>query len=191
MRKEIILIIVFISISGLIFAQKKESSYKFHSINNVGLVNGSNAVSASLQSVNGFKKDSWFAGIGVGLDYYLYRTVPVFADLRYEFGKKKNKYFVYADAGLNINWVKDNFIDPPSIWNRFSSTDFKNGFYNDIGMGYSIRMKKENAIVLSIGYSHKNLKETQSYQDWRTPEFLTRQNSYNLRRIMIKAGWQF
>src|SRR5687768_648308 len=101
--------------------------YKFHSINSVVLVNGNNAISAALQTVNGFQKGPWFAGVGLGLDYYLYRTVPLFADVRYEFGKNKNKFFVYGDAGMHFNWVQDYFYDNPVIWNGNRSNEFSDG----------------------------------------------------------------
>lgn len=191
MIKNIFIIIALTSASFILNAQKKKLTHQFQSINSVALVNGNNSVSTGLQTVNGFKKDSWFAGVGVGIDYYLYRTVPLFGDLRYEFGKKKNKYFAYADAGINFSWIPDQFIGNPSIWNGNTSNSFNNGIYNDIGLGYNVRMKKEGALVLSLGYSHKNLKETESYIDWRTSELLKRENSYNLRRVMLKIGWQF
>lgn len=173
------------------FAQKKTQDYRFHSFNSVSLVNGSNAVSAALQSVNGFQKKSLFAGLGVGLDYYLYRTVPVFADLRYEFGKNKNKFFVYTDAGINFSWAQDYFYSQPSIWNRNQSNDFHNGLYTDAGFGYIVGMKKGNGLILSLGHSHKGLKELITYQDWRTNEWQTDINKYKLNRIVLKAGWRF
>lgn len=191
MTKKVSILIIFSSISLFLNAQEKKPSHQFHSVNSLTLVNGSNSVSASLQSVNGFKKGAWFAGAGLGIDYYLYRTIPLFADIRYEFGKKKNKYFVYADAGININWVQDHFIDNPSIWNGNTSNDFKNGIYNDLGLGCLVKMKKENALVLAIGYSQKNLMETETYMDWRTSNLLKRENTYHLKRVMIKIGWQF
>lgn len=191
MVKKYFLLIVFVIVCILLFAQQKKAGYTFHSINNLSLVNGSNAVSASLQSVNGFKKGLWFAGAGVGIDYYLYRTVPLFADLRYAFGKKKNNFFAYADAGINFNWVQDQFIDNPTVWNGNTSNTFQNGMYTDAGLGYSIQTKNKNALVLSLGHSVKSLKELEKYRDWRTQELLTKINSYNLNRIMIKVGWQF
>jgi hypothetical protein len=157
----------------------------------VSLINGYNAASVGLQSVNGFKKGYWFTGIGTGIDYYLYRTIPLFADLRYEFGNKKNKFFAYGDAGINFSWVQEKFSDEPGIWNGNTSNSFKNGIYNDVGLGYNVKLKKENSLILSFGYSVKNLKETETYMDWRTSQLLKRVNSYNLRRVMIKIGWQF
>lgn len=191
MVKRIFLLVVFVSAVLLMNAQEKKIVHSFHSVNTVSLVNGGNSVSAAIQSVNGLKKGAWFAGLGVGIDYYLYRTVPFFADMRYEFGKKKNKFFAYADAGINFSWVQDRFIDNPSAWNGNTSNKFKNGLYNDVGLGYSVKTKKENALVLSLGYSQKNLRETETYIDWRTSDLLKRENSYGLKRVMLKIGWQF
>jgi len=172
-------------------AQAQKVNYKFHSINTLSLLNGVSEVSAGLQSVNGFQKGNWFAGVGTGLDYYLYRTVPLFADLRYEFGKNKNNFFAYADGGLNIQWTQG-FNHRYYIWDG-SGTDnkFHNGVFTDFGMGYLVFMKKNNAMVLSLGHSHKSLKETSHYQDWRTQEWLMEGYNYNLNRVVIKIGWRF
>src|SRR5215208_3876452 len=99
------------------FGQKKSTAYKFNSINSISLINGDNATAGGLQSINGFQKGNLFAGMGIGLDYYLYRTVPLFADFRYEFGKNKNKFFAYADGGINFDWVEENYNGGPIfIW---------------------------------------------------------------------------
>ena len=191
MKKRILLFLIFISATFLVMAQQKKAKYNFHSVNNLALVNGNSAVSTALQSVNGIQHGPWFAGLGVGIDYYRYRTVPLFADLRYSFGKKKNKFFAYADAGMNFTWVQDHFIDNPTIWNNQTSNRFKNGIYTDIGFGYSAGAKNGNAFVLSLGHSHKSMEETETYQDWRTREWLLKHNSYDFNRIMLKIGWQF
>lgn len=193
MKKKYLFLSFFIVFSVICFAQGKTKNYRFHSVNSIGLVNGSNSVSAALQTVNGFQKGPLFAGIGVGLDYYLYRTVPVFADLRYELGKKKNKFFVYTDGGISISWVQDYYIIEPGpvVGNGGPGNDFDNGIYTDAGGGYTVGMKNGNALVLSLGYSHKRLKETYTYQDWRTGEWQTDLHRYHLNRILLKIGWKF
>jgi hypothetical protein len=191
MKKKYVLLFAFISAGVLLSAQQKKAAYRFHSINSLGLVNGDNAASAALQSVNGFKKDSWFAGVGIGIDYYLYRSVPLFADVRYEFGKNKNKFFAYADGGINFSWVQDQFYVQPIIWNGNRSNNFYNGLYTDAGLGYLVGMKKGNGLILSLGYSQKRLKELVRRQDWRTSEWLTDIYRYNLNRVVLKAGWRF
>lgn len=191
MKHRYIFLQIFILISIISFAQKKSDNYKFHSINSLSFLNGENEVSAGLQSVNGFQKGNWFAGAGVGLDYYIHRTVPVFADVRYEFGKNRNKFFAYADAGVNFVWVEEVFNDEPIIWEGSSSSKFYNGVYTDAGFGYSIAMKKAGAFVLSLGYSHKTLREDVTYTDWRTQQLTTDIYRYRFNRIAVKVGWRF
>src|ERR1700712_5956221 len=93
-------------LTGLVFfahAQKKSTTpWNFHSINNIGLLEGQTGSSFQIQTVNGAQYKSWFAGIGLGLDYYRYRTVPLFLDLRKEFGKSSNRLFLYADMGVSF-----------------------------------------------------------------------------------------
>jgi hypothetical protein len=175
------------------YGQKKNASYKFHSINNVSLINGDNAVSAGLQSINGFQKDNLFAGVGIGLDYYLYRTVPLFADFRYQFGKAKNKFFAYADGGVNFDWVEDEYSSGPIfIWEGSGiSSEFHNGAYTDLGLGYMVGTKKGGVFVLSLGHSYKSLKKTLSYPAWRTQETITDIYHYDFNRIVLKVGWKF
>lgn len=169
----------------------KKKVYQFHSINSLVLVNGNNGVSAALQTVNGFVKGPWFAGIGLGLDYYQYRSVPVFADVRYELGTKKNKFFLYGDAGINFSWVQDEFLDEPVIWNGNRSNNFNNGLYSDAGIGLSAGFKNGNAFVLSLGYSRKTTEEKITYDDWRTGNKQTDVNTYRFNRVLLKAGFRF
>lgn len=171
------------------FGQKKNAVCKFHSINNISLVNGDNEVSAGLQSINGFQKGNLFAGVGLGLDYYLYRTVPLFADFRYEFGKPKNKFFAYADGGINFDWVEEIYNDGWDGLNRTS--EFHNGAYTDLGLGYMVGSRKGGGLVLSLGHSYKSLEKTTSYLDWRTQETITDVYHYDLNRIVLKVGWKF
>ncbi len=194
-RKYFLLVFCCLVTVSLVAQNKKTKHYQFRSVNSLALVNGSNATAIALQSVNGFKKGAWFAGIGVGLDYYLYRTVPVFADIRYEFGKSKNKVFVYADGGYNIEWVNEYSTSNGWFWNT-TGHEFHNGFYTDAGLGCAVGMKNGEALVLSVGHSHKYLEETITTQGWEPgpqpgPTAQTSLNRYRLNRIVVRIGWRF
>src|SRR6187549_1169512 len=193
MKMKYFLLVLLMTVALVSFGQKKNVAYKFHSINNISLVNGDNEVSAGLQSINWFQKGNLFAGVGVGLDYYLYRTVPLFADFRYEFGKTKNKFFAYADGGINFDWVEEDYNDGPIfIWDGSrNTTEFHDGAYTDLGLGYTIGSKKGGGLILSLGHSYKSLKKTVSYIDWRTQETITDIYHYNFNRIVLKVGWKF
>ena len=193
MKIKYFFLVLLIPVTLVSFGQKKNTTYKFHSINNILLINGNNATTAGLQSINGFQKGNLFAGVGIGLDYYLYRTVPLFVDFRYEFGKTKNKFFAYADGGVNFDWVEEEYNDGPIfIWDGSRNTsEFHNGAYTDVGLGYMVGTKKGGGLVLSLGHSYKSLEKTISYQDWRTQETITDVYNYNLNRIVLKVGWKF
>ena len=191
MKRIIILLICCFSLCSSRAQVGKKKIYQFHSINSLGLINGNNGVSAAIQTVNGFTKGPWFAGIGLGLDYYQYRTVPVFADVRYEFGKKKSKFFVYGDAGINCSWVHEYYNDWPSPWNLNRSNNFNNGLYTDAGIGLSAGFKNGNAFIVSLGYSRKTMEEKITYDDWRTGDPQTDINTYRFNRVILKAGFKF
>src|SRR4030095_14777516 len=194
MKMKYFFLVFLMPVTLVSFGQKKNTAFKFHSINNISLMNGDNEVSAGLQSINGFQKGNLFAGVGLGLDYYLYRTVPLFADFRYEFGKTKNKFFAYADGGVNFDWVRE-YYDDGQIFIRGNwvdnSGEFHNGVYTDLGLGYVVGTKKAGGLVLSLGHSYKSLKKTVSYRDWRTQETITDIYQYKLNTIVLKVGWKF
>jgi hypothetical protein len=194
MKKELIILLACFFVCKAVFAQQKKPAYRFHSINTVSLLNGANEVSAGLQSVNGFRKGNWFAGMGAGLDYYIHRSVPLFADVRYEFGKKENKFFAYAAGGLNLEWVETSQNRGPIIFiweGNQENSDFDNGLFTDAGMGYLVKMKKAGALLLSLGHSYKTLKHTVTYTDWRSQEQFTDIYHYRFSRISVKLGWMF
>lgn len=169
---------------------KKNHAVDFHSINSISLVNGNNGTSAAIQTVNGFSKEKWFVGLGAGIDYYQYRSVPVFADVRYELGKKKNRFFMYTDAGINCSWVAEVYKD----WDWNSSSDFSNGLYTDSGVGLNAYFKNGNAFVVSLGYSHKAIKETTERVVWiggSQQQTVTEINNYRFNRVMVKLGFRF
>ena len=192
MRRKIILLVVCTCCISLAWSQEvKKKQYRFHSINSLALLNGENGVSFAMQTVNGFSKGPWFAGIGVGLDYYQYRSVPLFADLWYEFGKPSNKFFLYGNAGVNCSWVQDEFDDIPTRWNGERVNEFNNGLYTDAGIGLKAGAKNGNAFILSLGYSRKTMVERISYTDGWSGRELEDVNRYRFNRVMLKVGLMF
>src|SRR5690242_4135427 len=111
MKKNALLIIavLIIALQGMAQQVKKTSSpVSFRSINLVGMNEGQGQTAFQLQTINGAEYKGWFAGVGVGLDYYNIRSVPLFFDLRKDIQNKKSTPFVYADAGVNYVWQTTN-----------------------------------------------------------------------------------
>lgn len=171
-------------------AQKKKSPVKFSSINSVGLITGQSQSVFTVQTINGVKYKNWFSGLGVSLDNYGYRSIPVFADVRRMFGKKKLQPFVYGDAGINFPYYSTAL--PKS--NSYSANKLYNTFYGETGIGISKSISKGINFILSAGYSYKHFRYSQ-YQKVNYPgpfqPSTPQLYDFYYRRISIKMGLQF
>jgi len=193
--KHVLIASAIISCSINSFAQvNKNPITNFYSVNHVGLLEGQSGSAFQLQTINGVKYKSWFGGIGIGLDFYRIRSIPLFADVRKEFGKTSNKLFVFADAGINFGWRTDKEVK------QFNTNDkLKNGFYTEAGAGYKFRLSNMNNLSFSLAYSYKTNTETGT-NNYNVPNPLyftgalppdQEKISYHLNRIVIKAGFEF
>ena len=141
------LLFMFLSIS----AQKGKP--QFSTINSAGALFGQGSPEWLFQTVNGFKYQDLFVGIGLGVDQYAIRSLPLFLDVRMNFGQDK-KGFVYGDLGHNF-FLKDtrkNDFPIPDLINNYSG-----GIYTDIGVGLRASFIKKVKMVVSIGHSFKKM----------------------------------
>jgi hypothetical protein len=195
----VILNLLFLFVGSSSAQQKIASTHRsFQSIANVGLLEGETGSAFQLQTINGARYKSWFAGIGLGLDYYRYRTIPFFIDIRKEFGNRADKLFVYADGGISFNWLTDD-----QKTGYLQGQKYHNGLYNDLGFGYIKSIGNKSALSISLGYSYKKLSETYpdsypyyypsiyNYTDIPPQNASNDQINYRLNRLSIKLGWMF
>ncbi len=171
---------------------RAQKLYRFESYNSVGLVANSQATHGLVQSVNGFSRGPWYAGIGLGIDGFRVRSVPLFADFRYRLGKGRGKWLAYSDLGYHFPWDDTGDF---AISNSMGSS-FKGGFYLDAGLGFQWAMgKRGHALTATAGYSLKNLSEEAMIIPFcpgpgicepRTEYF-----AYSLNRYVFKIGWKF
>jgi hypothetical protein len=164
-----------------------DAKQRFSSINLVGVGSGQYGESVAVQTINGLSKGRWFGGVGIGLDYYVYRSVPIFADVRYELIPKANALFIYADAGINTPWLKD-IQKNRSGW----PTTYKSGLTYEGGLGLKLKGKNKRAFLLSCGYNFSQLKEIVRSVNWLGPDRTERKDYYDnrYRRVLLKVGIQ-
>ena len=74
----------------------------FRSQNYVGLLEGNEKSAFQLSTVNGIQLGTWFLGAGTGIDYYLYRTIPLFFSVNKDLKLAKPGFFFSADGGTNF-----------------------------------------------------------------------------------------
>lgn len=142
----------------------------------------------NFQSVVGFRYKEWFGGVGAGIDFYRYRSIPVFVDIRRTIFRKPTAPFVYADIGVNYPWLR-NFEKE----DYYKPQDFRTGYYFDIGAGYRFHLAKHHHILFSAGYTEKRTREDRAIADYGCgalpcPDKIDR-FSYTMKRIIIRVGW--
>ena len=163
-------------------AASQEVKPRFSPILQGGALIGGSFNSWGLQVVNGVAYKTWFAGIGIGTDQYYYRSIPVFLDLRKNILDRKNTPFVYFDIGTN----------PPldrSDSTPWEKNNYSGGLYLDMGIGYSWNLEGNAQLLLSLGYSRKQIIENRTYV-WAMDDVRDRYH-YTFRRVFFKLGFSF
>ncbi len=187
--RNILPLTVFLLIGLGLRAQKSKSQnqWVFHSYNLLGLLEGEAGSAFQLQTVNGVQYGSWFAGLGLGIDYYQFRSVPLFLDIRKFFGKEPAPFYLYGDAGIQYPWVT-------SSQKMLYQSSFSNGFYGDVGIGHLHKFGPRLGLSFSIGYTYKAATETSpTYAcPFAGPCYDNAASlSYELNRITMKIGIVF
>src|SRR6185312_15162097 len=147
-----LIFILIISFLVKISASAQKNKIHFHSLNQFAIVGGEIHVNTAFQTVNGIKFSNWFTGIGIGVDNYRYRTLPLFFDGRWFFGEEK-KGFIYGDIGYDFP-MKDK---PGKEIPYYNTYHFTGGIYTDIGIGYQVPLYKKSSMIFSLGYSYKKM----------------------------------
>lgn len=184
MKKNIIRVIILLLINFPVSAQEKK--IKFNSVNTFEMISGENPVSIGFQTINGVRFLNWFLGIGIGVDEYRYKTLPLFLDVRKFFGHEKKAFF-YGDVGSNFPMKNK----PDKEVSYYTSYHFTGGIYTDIGIGYQFYLDKNNSLIFSLANSLKKLKirTKVGYECGSGPCSENRTNySYSFNRMILKAG---
>lgn len=175
--------LVITSLGCLLFISgfTQSSSWKFRSTEYLGGLHGQDGNYGLLQSINGLYKNSWFLGIGAGLDYYRFRSVPLFLSVTKELMPKKNGLFLNLDGGVNFRSYRR-----PKDWyyNGSDSSKFHKGGYWSAGLGYKIKFsaRRDRGLSLLVNYTFKQLEEDLS------PYPVDTHYIYQLRELSLKIG---
>lgn len=160
----------------------------FHSFNSVQLLMGKTNNSFSIHSVNGLQWNKFFAGAGVGFDYYYHTSVPLFVEMRHDITNTERKLQVFVNGGLHIPFGNTNKIDPGK------TGDFKPGRLFAAGFDYYIPLKRD-AVVLGLAYSQKKVTQMVDNNIWNPSinriENVPLKEVYEFNRIWLKIGWVF
>jgi hypothetical protein len=183
--RHIAFIFLLISTSCLAIAQKK--AHYSGSIEG-GITKGSNPVNGFLFTTQGIAYNQYTLSIGSGLDFYSFRSIPLFVDLKRSFGNNAVEPFVQAAAG--VNFTSSNSKDVKMIYQFSQGGHFDNGFFAKAGAGIIFRAQKKLRILLLGGYNYKTF--SYKYQPFTgTPwmwQVVPVKDVYNFNRWYFGAG---
>lgn len=169
----------------LTVAAQPSAKWALRSLNQVGLLQGEGKAAVDLQTVNGLQRRNLFIGVGAGLDYYRYRSVPLFLQAMKYFGKSNNQFFLYANAGAHFVWK-----NKEDIYERYHP-----GFYGGAGIGYKAGFRNGMGFLLNAGYSYKRVNNEADVIiscPINGPCYpYTSRYHYDLNRLIIQIGWMF
>jgi len=169
-------------------AQKKKDKIHFTSINSLGMLNGEIASTFTMQSINGIQYKKLNAGIGIGIDNYGYRTLPITFYLKQSFLKGKTHPFLYSDIGVG-KYLKTN--DNSEKWPYgLKPTSVKNSFCGEWGVGIEKSIGDGCMFFVSAGYSLKKFAYTQNIYWLNSPTSNDFHYDYSYNRFVIRMGVQ-
>jgi hypothetical protein len=176
----------------LSFAQDKSPVSSLNTVVSLGMAAGESAAKPLVQVASGLYYDRHYVGLGIGVDQYNFKSIPLFADWKLGVGKSRLA-FLYLDGGYNFPY--DNSSKHSNGVDFFKTSDeFSGGLYVDAGLGYRIRLNSSDRLLISAGYSQKNISNSigYTYPCWSPPciEEIYKYH-YNLGRIMAKLSWEF
>lgn len=184
-----ILLFILFNLSFIQSTKAQKPGLRFSSTTSVGIVTGESESALIIETINGIKFSKWFAGVGAGLDYYQYNSLPIFVNGRRYFDKS-NRAFVYGNAGFSIP-LKN--VPKPEL-GFFTDYYFSGGIYAGGGVAYSLPLKNRTSMTFSIGYSYKELEMHSNVKICGIiPPCREEQSRYDLNygMIVIKMGIGF
>jgi hypothetical protein len=193
--RNIFIVMIYLFACANATSQQTKNKGNFSVMAEAALLNGDGHVNGQVLLNGGYEIKRWFVGFGSGFDYYKYRTVPVFADVRKYFGKQNRALFLYAKAGMNIAMPTENQknFNDGNWWGLQSNNQFKNGFFGDAGFGYTLFNSKSRGFYTSLGLSTKTLTETYDEQVWNGGSSISTKRTleYNMNRFGMRIGYKF
>ena len=167
----------------------QEKKQKIWIMPETGFQFGANEPSGDLRLQGGIQKGSWLFGGGSGIDYYRFRSTPVYAQVRKLFKFRGTTPFLMASAGYNFKNASDTVPD----WFTSRVYDRTGGYYGELGGGFVFRVFKKERLSLSVTKNIKQVKESYDMDFWLGPgqtRSARSSNLYTMHRVVIRAAWQ-
>lgn len=134
--------------------------YKPYAAINTYLLVGDGDNNVAFNISGGYQFNKYKIGVGAGIDYHYFKTVPLFIEAQRLVTKK---FTIIANGGLNIVALKNSEKRQRDWWNNYEYK-YKNGYFLEGGIGYNFFSTKKMNALIAVLYSRKTI--TEQYEEW-------------------------
>ena len=156
----------------------------------MGLQIGATEPSGDLRFQGGIKQQNWFYGVGAAVDFYRFRSYPVYLQVQRVFSFRGTAPFLTASAGYNFK----NSSDTVPTWIGSRVYDRTGGYYAELGGGFIFKVFKKQRLHLSVVKNIKQVRESYDIDYWMWPGQTRSARStdlYTMHRVAVRLGWKF
>jgi opacity protein-like surface antigen len=121
----------------------------------------------------------YFSGIGIGIEFLEYNTLPLFIEQRALLNRNVISNFIYLRGGFAFP------VEQPDV--TWQETRYQGGWLVGAGTGIMARINSHNTITIDIGYRFQDLK--MNYLDGWPQQRITQTTRYN--RLELRLGLLF
>lgn len=184
-------VIILIAAAPLLLQAQAGKQLSWYNVSQFGWLMGDNQHTWSIETINGVGYKKYSAGVGVALDKYGYKSIPVFADLRYNLATThRTALQVYGDAGVNLPLRSDYLpykYNNSQVWHTLHPS-----FYGEAGISYKIALIHKFSLIAGAGYNYKTFKYTEIIYtgDVSTPSIGT-DYTYHYSKYVLRIGFGF
>lgn len=156
----------------------------------LGLQIGAQEPSADLRLQGGLKQKNWYYGLGAAIDFYRFKSFPVYLNVRHTFKFRGTTPFLTASGGYNFK----NASDTVPTWIGSRVYDRSGGYYGEFGGGFIVKIAKKERLSLAVVKNIKQVKESYDIDFWLGPGQNRSARStdlYTMHRVIVRLGWIF
>ena len=156
----------------------------------IGVQIGATEPSGDLRLQGGLKRQNWYYGLGAAIDFYRFRSYPVYLQVQRVFSFRGTSPFLTASAGYNFKKASDTV--PTWIGSRVYERT--GGYYAELGGGFIFKIAKKERLQLSVVKNIKQVKESYDIDYWVGPGQNRSARStdlYTMHRVAVRLGWKF
>ena len=174
-------------------ANAQQKNWKPWLVPEAGILVGSYTLDRDFRLNTGIEKKGIMLGMGAAVDYYRFKSYPVYFQARKTFEFRKVKGFVLSSWGYNL---KSGTVATLDWWGgRTITKQYSGGVYGEIGGGNIIRIRKKERLQFSVSWVMKAVEESFQSEIWnpvnQSPRTITNLNRYTMNRTALRIGWKF